>query len=211
MELTWYGLSCFRLTERNQDTIVTDPYNNELVGLPSLKLKGDIVTVSHQADGHNNLRAVAGYKHALTGPGEYEIGGIFITGISTALTPEARRNVLYLFDYGDLTVAHLGDIARVPAQAQLEALGQVNILLLPVGSGNSLNAVQAAELVSLLEPNIVVPMHYQIPGLQLDLEGPERFLKEMGLSHVNEDSSLKVSASNLPEETRIVMLTPKIG
>ncbi len=211
MELTWYGLSCFRLSERNQDTIVTDPYNNGLVGLPALKLKADIVTISHQAEGHNNLRAVSGYKHALTGPGEYEIGGIFITGISTTLTPDSRRNVLYLFDYGDLTVAHLGDIARVPSQAQIEALGQVNVLLLPVGSGNSLNAVQAAELVSLLEPNIVVPMHYQVPGLQLDLEGPERFLKEMGLSHVNEESSLKISASNLPEETRIVLLAPKIG
>lgn len=209
MELTWYGLSCFRLVERGQDTIVTDPYNGN-VGLPPLRLKADVVTVSHNADGHNNLKAVSQYKHALTGPGEYEIGGIFITGIATALSADARPNVLYLFDYGNLTIAHLGDIARVPSQAQIEALGLVNVLLLPIGGGQSLNAVQAAELVSLVEPNIVVPMHYRIPDLRLDLEGPERFLKEMGLAAVNEETVLKVSAGNLPEETQIVMLTPKL-
>lgn len=209
MELTWYGLSCFRLVERNQDTIVTDPYNGN-IGLPPLKLKADIVTVSHNAEGHNNLRAVSLYKHALSGPGEYEIGGVFITGIATALSADSRPNVLYLFDYGNLTVAHLGDISRVPSQAQIEALGMVNILLLPVGGGQSLNAVQATELVSLIEPNIVVPMHYRIPGLRLDLDGPERFLKEMGLTNVNEESMLKVAAGSLPEETQVIMLTPKI-
>ena len=208
MELTWYGLSCFRMAERGQATIVTDPYNGNL-GLPALKLKADVVTISHNAPGHNHLDAVTGREHALTGPGEYEIGGVFITGIATVQEHHTTQNVLFLFDYGGLTIAHLGDMEKVPSQTQIEDLEQVNILLLPVGGGKSLNAAQAAELVSMLEPSIVVPMHYQIPGLTLELDGVERFLKEMGATEPVSENSLKLTAGNLPEETQIVLLNPR--
>lgn len=209
MEITWYGLSCFRLTDRGQASVVTDPFNGGL-GLPSLKIRGDIVTISHNAKGHNNASAVSGRTHALTGPGEYEIGGVFITAIATASGSESRRNILYLFDFGGLTVAHLGDMSDVPTQTQIEALEQVNVLLVPVGGGKSLNAAQAAELVSMLEPNIVIPMHYQIPKLKLQLEKVERFLQEMGSASAAEEANLKLSISSLPEETQVAVLTPKI-
>lgn len=209
MELTWYGLSCFRITERKQTTIVTDPYNGTL-GLPDLKIKGDVVTVSHNAPGHNHTQAVSDLQHVLNGPGEYEIGGVFITGIATANEAKSNRNVLYLFDYDGLTIAHLGDMTKVPAQTQIEPLEQVHILLVPVGGGKSLNAAQAAELISMLEPNIVIPMHYKLPGLRLDLETVDRFLKEMGVVEPKQEETLKISLSNLPEETEIVLLNPKI-
>jgi L-ascorbate metabolism protein UlaG (beta-lactamase superfamily) len=209
MEITWYGLSCFRLTDRGQTTVVTDPYNGKL-GLPPLKLKGDVVTISHDAAGHNDESAVANHLHALRGPGEYEIGGVFITGIATNRDEKARENILYLFDYGGVTIAHLGDMAEVPTQTQIEALEEVNVLLVPVGGGNSLNAAQAAELVSMLEPNIVVPMHYKIPNLKLELEDVERFLKEMGISRPETEASLKVTAGNVPEETQVILLEPRI-
>ncbi|HEX6383783.1 MAG TPA: MBL fold metallo-hydrolase [Anaerolineae bacterium] len=209
MELTWYGLSCFRISERKQATIVTDPYNGEL-GLPPLKLRADIVTISHDAKGHNYVKAVQGWQHDLTGPGEYEIGGVFVTGIATTDDPKATRNVIYLFDYDGLTIAHLGDMQKVPSQTQIEALELVNILLVPVGGGNSLNAAQASELVSMLEPNIVIPMHYHIPKLKLKLEGVDRFLKEMGVTDPKEESNLRISSTNLPEETETVILTPKL-
>jgi L-ascorbate metabolism protein UlaG (beta-lactamase superfamily) len=209
MELTWYGLSCFRLAERGQATIITDPYNGHL-GLPALKLKADVVTVSHDAPGHNNLDAITGRQHALTGPGEYEIGNVFITGIATVQETRTTQNVLFLFDYGGLTIAHLGDMDKVPTQTQIEDLEQVHILLLPVGGGRSLNASQAAELVSMLEPSIVVPMHYQIPGLNLELDGVERFLKEMGVTEPVSENTLKLTAGNLPEETQIILLSPRV-
>lgn len=208
MELTWYGLSCFRITERKQATVVTDPYGNGL-GLPELKLRGDVITISHQARGHSNLDAVSGASHVLTGAGEYEIGGVFITAISNYDKESDRRNVLYVFDYNGITVAHLGDIERVPTQKQIEALGLINVLLVPVGAGNSLNATQAAELVSILEPNIVVPMHYQMPNLKIELQEVDRFLKEMGVSDVKEESTLKITSTAFPEETETVILTPK--
>lgn len=209
MELTWYGLSCFRMTERGQATVVTDPYNGE-VGLSPLKLKADILTISHDAPGHNNAAAVSGYRHALTGPGEYEIGGVFVKGIFTPRKGEvAKRNISFVFEYNSLSIAHLGDLETVPTQTQIDALGEVNILLIPVGGGNTLNASQASEIVSMLEPNIVIPMHYKIPKLKLDLEEVERFLKEMGVTEAEEEASLKITKSALPEETQIVLLAPK--
>ncbi len=210
MELTWYGMSCFRLTERGFATVVTDPYSDDL-GLSPLKLKADIVTISHDAAGHSYLQAVKGAEHTLSGPGEYEIGNVFIIAIATELGDAAKQNVLYLFDYDGLTIAHLGDMHKVPTQAQIEALEQVNILLVPVGGGKGLNAAQAAEIVAMLEPNIVIPMHYQVEGMQLELDGVERFLKEMGVTETPVENSLKVSSSNLPEETQVVLLTPRLG
>jgi L-ascorbate metabolism protein UlaG (beta-lactamase superfamily) len=209
MEISWYGLSSFRLADRGKASIITDPYSSGL-GLPPLKVRGDVVTISHDAKGHNYVKGVSGRRHVLRGPGEYEIGGVFITGISTIEKAGESQNVLFLFHFGDLTIAHLGDMTKVPTQTQTEALEQVNVLLVPVGGGKSLNAAKAAELVSMLEPSIVIPMHYKIPKLKLDLESVDRFLQEMGVSDPGEESSLKITASSLPEESRVVLLSPKI-
>jgi L-ascorbate metabolism protein UlaG (beta-lactamase superfamily) len=209
MELTWYGMSCFRMTERGLSTVVTDPYGDQ-AGLSNLRLKGDLVTVSHDAPGHNYVEAVNGRQHVFVGPGEYEVGNVFITGISTAVDVQSKSNILYLFDFNGVTIAHLGDMQKVPTQTQIEALELVNILLVPVGGGNGLNAAQASELVSMLEPNIVIPMHYQIPGLKYTLDGVERFLKEMGVTEASEENSLKITAGSVPEETQVILLTPKL-
>lgn len=209
MELFWHGLSCFRLTERYLATVVTDPYHAEL-GLRRLALDADVVTVSHDAPGHNNTAAISGYEYALTGPGEYEIGNVFITGIATAQDGSSLSNVLFMFDYDGIIVAHLGDMARVPTQTQIEALEEIHVLLVPVGGGNSLNAAQAAELVSMLEPNIVVPMHYRIPNLELELDDVDRFLNEMGVTDPTEEQSLQLTSSNLAEETEVVLLAPML-
>lgn len=211
MEITWYGHSCFRLTERNFATVVTDPYDNKTIGYDSLKLKAEIVTVSHDALGHNNSDAVKGTTHVLTGPGEFEIGGVFITAVQTDAgsgkkKDKSARNTLYTFDYDGITVAHLGDLKAIPSQAEIEALGSVNVALIPVGGGSSLNAAKAAEVVSLLEPNLVVPMHYATPDAKLSLDSLNKFLKEMGLNKVEAQPSLKVTRSSLPDETHVMVL-----
>ncbi|MGW8250726.1 MAG: MBL fold metallo-hydrolase [Anaerolineales bacterium] len=210
MEITWYGHSCFRLTERGMAAVVTDPYDYRMVGYESLKLRGDIVTVSHDAPGHNFIASVKGRSHVLTGPGEYEIGGVFITGVQTnghgKRGADEPRNTLYVFDYEGVTVAHLGDLRRVPSQTEIEALGTVNIVLVPVGGGGGLNASKAAEVVSLIEPGIVIPMHYYTAASQIKLAPLNKFLKEMGLGEVVPVDSLKITRSSVPEETRVVIL-----
>jgi len=210
MEITWYGLSCFRLTERGLATIVTDPYDHRVAGYEALKLKADIVTISHDAPGHNFISGVKGYSRVITGPGEYEIGGVFITGIQTngisRRNPDEPRNTLYVFDYEGVSVVHLGDLRRVPTQTEVEALGTVDVALVPVGGGGGLNAAKAAEVISLLEPGYVIPMHYGTPASALKLASLSKFLKEMGLNEAVPQPSLKVTKGSVPEETRVVIL-----
>jgi L-ascorbate metabolism protein UlaG (beta-lactamase superfamily) len=210
MEITWYGHSCFRLTERGMATVVCDPFDAESVGYGPLKLKADIVTSSHDAPGHNNLSAVKGYSHAITGPGEFEIGSVFITGVQMdgqgKKAEEKPRNTLYVFDYMGITVAHLGDMRSVPPQNEIESLGTVHIVLVPVGGGSGLNAAKAAEIVSLLEPNIVIPMHYSTPATKVPLDRLDKFLKEMGMHEAETVPNLKVTKTSLPDETKLVVL-----
>jgi L-ascorbate metabolism protein UlaG (beta-lactamase superfamily) len=210
MEITWYGHSCFRLTERGLATVVTDPFDSDVVGYEQLKLKADIVTISHDAPGHNFTNVVKGTSHTIDGPGEFEIGGVFITGVQTDGTgkkaADKPRNTLYVFDYMGITVAHLGDLRSVPTQAEIEALGTVHVTLVPVGGGEGLNAAKAAEVVSLLEPNIVIPMHYHTPAVKMELDRLDKFLKEMGLHEAETVPGLKVTKSSLPDETKVVVL-----
>jgi L-ascorbate metabolism protein UlaG (beta-lactamase superfamily) len=210
MDITWYGHSCFRISERGQASVITDPYSDEL-GLPSLKLKGDIVTVSHNKPGHNNIEAVKGYTYALTGPGEYEIGGVFITGVAMHYVENdvVQPNVAYLIHYNGLTVLHLGDLAHMPEQSVIESLGAVHVALIPVGGGNSLRSNVAAEVIALIEPNYIIPMHYALPGLNIELDPVDKFLKEMGVSKVLEEDILKISTSSLPEQPQVVVLRPQ--
>ena len=217
MEITWYGHSCFRLTERNYATVVTDPYDNKSIGYDSLKLRSDIVTVSHDAPGHNNTDAVKGTSHVIDGAGEFEIGGVFITGVQTDSSGAGKkrakkddeasgRNTIYVFDYDGITVAHLGDLKEVPTQSEIELLGTINVALVPVGGGGGLNAAKAAEVISLIEPNLVIPMHYSTPASKVSLDALNKFIKEMGLSKVDTQPSLKVTRSGLPNETHVVVL-----
>ena len=216
MEITWYGHSCFRLTERNYATVVTDPYDNKSIGYDSLRLRSDIVTVSHDAPGHNHTDAVKGVSHVIDGPGEFEIGGVFITGVQSDSASSGKkkskeselapRNTIYVFDYDGITVAHLGDLNVTPTQSEIESLGTVNVVLVPVGGGGGLNAAKAAEVISLIEPNLVIPMHYSTPAAKLSLDSLNKFIKEMGLSKPEPQTSLKVSRSSLPNETHVVVL-----
>ena len=191
-------------------SVVTDPYDHKVAGLEALKLRAEIVTVSHDAPGHNFVSAVKGHNRIITGPGEFEIGGVFITGVQTNRRTKSSakelRNTLYVFDYDGITIAHLGDIQKVPNQTEVENLGGVNVALVPVGGGGSLNAAKAAEIVSLLEPGIVIPMHYQLPESSLKLSPLSRFLKEMGVGKIEPVPSLKVTRSSVPTESRVVVL-----
>ncbi len=206
MEITWYGLSCFRVTERGLPTVVTDPYDHAEVGYKALKLKGDIVTVSHDATGHNFVKGVKGYAWDLRGPGEYEIGGILITVVPTS-EGKKDRNLVYIFDYEGVTIGHLGDMQSVPTRTQVEAFGNVDVLLVPVGGGNALTAAKAAEVIALIEPGLVIPMHYKTDGAKIKLNPLKQFLEEMGLtSKEKAQPSLKVTRSAIPDETQVVVL-----
>lgn len=212
MEITWYGLTCFRLSERGLATVVTDPYPPE-TGLTFPRLRADILTVSHDDAECRYTSGVRGPYASLDGPGEYEIGGVFITGITTFADNKQGTtrglNTIFTFDCSGLTVCHLGRLGHVPTQSQVEDLGTVNILLVPVGGGGSLNPARASEVISLFEPSVVIPMYYKIKGLEKNLDTLSRFLKEMGVEKVDSQDVLKVTRTSLSEETQVVVLEPK--
>jgi L-ascorbate metabolism protein UlaG (beta-lactamase superfamily) len=209
MEIVWYGLSCFRMKERGLATVVTDPYDTAL-GLPALKLTADVVTISHDSPGHNNFGGVKGERLRVTGPGEYEVGGVFITGISMAAKGQRKNgkvpNTLYVFEFEGLTVAHLGDLAYVPTQAQIEDLGPVDVALVPVGGGEGLTPAEAAEVISLIEPSLVVPMQFKTGGEKIKLGQVAGFLSEMGIGKQEPQERLTVTKSGLSDQTQVVVL-----
>jgi len=215
MEITWYGNSCFRISERGFANVVTDPFDSAVAGYNPLKLKSEIVTVSCNDLAHNNVSVVKGNPFVIEGPGEYERGGVFITGIQTTpFKPEKNdlRNTIYVFDYGNITILHLGQTNIVPSQTMVEELGNINIALVPVGASGGLNASKAAEVISMLEPNIVIPMQYETPYSKLSLDPLSKFLKEMGLTELETMESFKIAPSgNFGEDgIQVIALDPKL-
>jgi L-ascorbate metabolism protein UlaG (beta-lactamase superfamily) len=212
MEITWHGHSCFRIAERGMASVVTDPYDPDVVGMDPGKLRAEIVTISCDKPAHNFVKAIKGSAFEITGPGEYEIGGVFVTGVringsKKRSTEDEVRNTVYVIDYNGLKVVHLGELSSVPSQTEVEGLGEVNIALVPIGGNTSLNAAKAAEVISLLEPSIVIPMHYAMNGEKTELDPLPKFLKEMGLTEVETEESIKLTSVNvLPEETRVMVL-----
>jgi len=214
VEIDWFGQSCFRLRE-GAITVITDPYDKS-IGYTMPRLRADLVTVSHDAPGHASAAAVKGEPKVLNRPGEYELKGLFITGIQTwsdgGMKGEAREeNTVFVFEFGDLTVCHLGDLSKVLTQAQVESMPNVDVLMVPVGGGGALDADKAAEVISQLEPRIVMPMHYLTEYSNLKLDPLTKFLKEMGVAEHAPEDALKVTKATLPDETQVVVLVCKQG
>lgn len=211
MEISWYGLSCFRLRSRAL-TVVADPFDESL-GLSLSRMRAHVVTVSHQAPGHNHVAAVRSPDQVFSGPGEYEVNGVFIQGVPTyhqGAEGERQRSTAFVYHFSDLVVAHLGDIGILPNREQVELLSEADVLLLPVGGGDTLDAAKAVEIVTALEPRVVIPMHYAQAGLRLHLDSVDKFLKEMGVPVPEPLSTLKLTASNLAgEETEVILLAPQ--
>lgn len=208
MEIVWLGHSCFRLRGR-EASIVTDPCPPS-TGYSIGRLSADIVTISHQHEDHTYLKAVAGSPVILEWPGEYEIHGAFITGVATHHNrrQEAAHggNVAFVLEMEEIRVCHLGNLNRTPTADQVEQMSGVDILLVPVGGVTTIDGTAAAEVVSLLEPRLVIPMHYSTEVVSEKLEPPDRFLKEMGVKAVEPQPKLTVSRTSLPHETQVVLL-----
>jgi L-ascorbate metabolism protein UlaG (beta-lactamase superfamily) len=208
MEISWLGHSCFRI-RGSHATIITDPYPPSLgysLGKPTAR----IVTVSHQHSGHSYVQGVGGGPRSVTGPGEYEISGVLIIGIATFHDREKGKkrgkNTVYLLDVDEIAVCHLGDLGHVLTAEQVEELGDVDVLLLPVGGVSTIDAPMAAEVVRQLEPKVVVPMHYKTEALSWELEPVERFLKEIGVEQVVSQPKLSFTKSSLPASTQVFLL-----
>jgi L-ascorbate metabolism protein UlaG (beta-lactamase superfamily) len=208
MEISWLGHACFRLRGKDA-TVVTDPCP-PATGYKIGRLAADLVTISHAHPESSYRQAVQGNAKFLTGPGEYEIAGVLVTGIRT-FHDKARGatlgvNVSYVIEIDDVRVCHLGDIGHVPSGDDVEELTGADVLLVPVGGGTVLDSAAAAETVSLLEPRLVIPMQYRTEAAAAELDGVEKFLKEMGVQAAPAQPRLNVTRSSLPQDTTVALL-----
>jgi L-ascorbate metabolism protein UlaG (beta-lactamase superfamily) len=209
MDIVWLGHSCFRIRGR-EATIVMDPCppaSGYAIGKPT----ADIVTVSHPHDNHNFVKAIAGSPTVLDSPGEYEIHGVFITGVRTYHDAEkgAERggNLAWVLEMEGMKVCHLGDLGHSPSAEQAEEMTGADVLMVPVGGETTIDGRKAAEIVALLEARVILPMHYQTPALKGQLETPEVFLKEMGVTAAPEpQQKLSITRTTVPSDAQVVLL-----
>lgn len=216
MDIYWLGQAGFKLKGKSA-TVIIDPYDPDFVGLKLPKdLTSEVVLSSHNHKDHNNAAAVTSSSGAqplvFSEPGEYEVGGVVITGIDSfhdsSKGIERGKNTIFHMFFDNLNIVHLGDFGQENlTEEQIAKIGQTDILLIPVGSVYTINAKAASGIVSQLEPSIIIPMHYKIEGLKFELEGVENFLKEMGAENVQALPKLSISKEKLPEEPMVVVLS----
>jgi L-ascorbate metabolism protein UlaG (beta-lactamase superfamily) len=211
MEISFVGHACFRLRGRDA-SVVIDPYGKGL-GLPMMqpsRFSADIVAITHDHPGHNNRTMVGGNPRVVEAPGEYEIHGVGIRGVQAyhdgAKGEQLGRVTMFAIEIDDLTVAHLGDLGHQLTESQQEQLGSIDVLLIPVGGGQALTATEAAAVANQLEPKVVIPMHYRLPGLKPALDDPTHFAKEMGIQAIEYQPKLSLSGKPSGDESKVVFL-----
>lgn len=210
MEITWLGHACFQLRGK-QVTLVTDPFTPQPDASLG-KISAPIVTISHNHPGHNNIAAISGNPRVIRGPGEYEISDVLVTGIASyhdnKRGEERGRNTIYVIHIDDLVICHLGDLGHTLQEEQLEEVADADVLLIPIGGHSTIHATQAAEVISQVEPRIVIPMHYS-PTSDEGLNALNKFCREMGVEPPSPQPKFSVTPTTLPVETQVVLLTPR--
>ena len=207
MVISWYGQSCFKV-QSGEIVAVIDPFDKSLGLTPPRQLGADIVMVSHAHPDHNNVAAISGSPFIIDGPGEYEIKGVKVTGIfsfhDTAEGKEIGGNTIYRLEIEGIKICHLGDLGQKKlSDEQIETIGDIDILMVPVGGGSTINAEEAVAIINQIEPKIVIPMHYKLAGmakLAYDFDSVDNFLKEMGMDKKEAVDKLTMKKKDLPVE-----------
>lgn len=208
MNINWYGQTCFRISAQKEKNgavnILIDPFDNKETGLRSPKLEADILLLA------TGKKATSSPAFLIDGPGEYEVKGVYIQGIPANNRTGPIGNTIYTIEVEELKICHLGFLNQKELTSeQLEDIGDVDILMIPIGGGEAIGAVEAVKIMSQIEPKITIPMYYRIPGLKIKLEELSKFLKVLGLKSLESLPKLSVKKKDLSEEeARIVVLKP---
>jgi L-ascorbate metabolism protein UlaG (beta-lactamase superfamily) len=215
MQIIWHGQSLFEITtipqKNSQIKIVIDPFSEE-IGLRVPRLEADISLISHGHSDHNNLKAVSGNPFLIQGPGEYEIKEVFVQGIpawhDNSQGKERGQTTIYTLETEDLRVCHLGDLGqRELTSEQLEKIGEVDVLMIPVGGVYTIDGKEAIKIMSQIEPKITIPMHYSLPKLKAKIDGLDKFLKALGVKTIEPLQKLTIKKKDVSaEEAKIVVL-----
>lgn len=216
MTISWYGQSCYKIVTRSKRgsdeiTIITDPFDKS-IGLRPPSGQADIITVSHQHHDHNNVSSLKGDYFVADAPGEYSIKGIAIEGLDSFHDEqngqERGRNTIFVIESEDIKICHLGDLGQKLTEKQLERLTGVDILMIPVGGKYSLDAKKASLVIGQIEPKIIIPMHYKIDGLTVDIDDESNFCQEMGNCPKEKVQKMVLKKKDIEEkENEIVLMS----
>jgi len=215
MKITWHGRSCFKLLVKSNSgdkiTILIDPFEKE-IGLTPPRGAADIVLVTHDHSDHNNIKAVSGTPFIINGPGEYDVKGVFIRGVfsyhDNSKGSERGINTMYVIEVEDMQVCHLGDLGQKElADVQLDKMGEVDILMVPVGGTYTIDGEEAVKIINQIEPSVVIPMHYKISGIDTKFDKVDDFLKEIGAKQETMEE-YNVKKLDLGEEMKVVVMKP---
>lgn len=212
MQISWHGLSCFEITikvNHKEVKIITDPYQNT-TGLRFPKtFDADIVLLSHDEEDSNNIGAVLGEPYLIDQPGEYEVKDVFVFGIDANLKREKKnkpvKNIMFRIESEGMHIVHLGALDRVLTDEELQKLQNVDILMIPVGGNRVMTPKVAAEVISQIEPRVIIPMTHHVDNIKENLMNVSEFCKEMGVCRNEEMNKFKIQRKDLPETDMLIV------
>lgn len=208
MQIFWHGFSSIRIEAKTGDaesTLLTDPYFNDSGLRFPRTTEPDILALSHQDRSLFNLDGVGGSPFIISDPGEYEVKDLFIRGIQDPLAEtEKFRPLIYRFDAESISVAFLGACKRALTAHEQEQLGNIDILIIPVGGGSVMDAKVAAGVISTVDPRIVIPIYFDLPGVKEKLQGVDAFCKQLGVCQRQDAPKLKIAKKDLMNEDLLV-------
>ncbi len=215
MNIVWHGHAFFHITTNPQKNspirIAIDPYDKS-IGLRVPKTEAEILLITHQHYDHNNIKAVSGNPFLIEGPGEYDVKNVFIEGIPSfhdeSKGKERGENIIYVIESEGIRLCHLGDIGQKElTEEQLQKIGEIDILMIPVGGTYTISAQETTKIMSQIEPKITIPMHYSLPGLKIKLDPITKFLKVFGLKSVQPIKKLSIKKKDIiSDEVKIIIL-----
>ena len=217
MNINWRGQSCFQIlttpNKNGQVSIIIDPFDKE-TGLKVPKFQADVLLITHDHEDHNNVKAVSGDYLLIDGPGEYDIKSIFVQGIpafhDNSQGKEKGNNTIYTIEAEDIRICHLGDLGQKELSSeQLDRIGDIDILMIPVGGLYTIDASEAVKIMSQIEPRIIIPMHYHLPGLKYKIDGIDKFFKALSIKKTEILPKLSIKKKDIStEEVKIIQLEP---
>ena len=220
MQIVWKGQACFYITitrgKQDQVRILIDPFEDSL-GLKLPPQEADIVIITHGHFDHNNVKVARGTPFVIDSPGEYEAKSVFVQGIKTfhddVEGKERGLNTVYTISAEGITLCHMGDFGQKElTPEQVEKIGSVHVLMIPVGGTYTINGKEAGKIISQIEPKIIIPMHYALPKLKVKLAPVDEFLRTMGKKELEPQGKLSLKAKDVAgekEEAEIVVMRPQ--
>ncbi|GLI20070.1 MBL fold metallo-hydrolase [Tepidanaerobacter syntrophicus] len=209
MKIRWLGHSCFLLEANDGTKIVTDPFDGS-VGYKIPMVEADIVTVSHEHYDHNYVEGIQGEPEVIRSAGECAIDGINIKGVP-AFHDEAKGakrgpNIIFVFEIDGLRICHLGDLGHLLSKSQLEEIGDIDVLLIPIGGTFTVNAEGALAVIDQISPKIVIPMHYKTPAVSMPIDPVDKFVEKIGNAERIDSNTIEITPETLGDERRVIIL-----